>query len=104
MDEDNPKCSFCDKRRDQVEVLIAVSGSVAICAECVDLCKRDHRGRAGQAIYSAVGRGSGEPQVRHSAGRHDHQLRRSVCAAGQPASPQVSRCIGLSGSDLESRR
>src|SRR6476620_12213614 len=26
-------------------------------------------------------------------------LRRSVCAAGQPACPQVSRCTGLSGSD-----
>jgi len=23
MDGDNPKCSFCDKRQDQVEVLIA---------------------------------------------------------------------------------
>ena len=29
----------------------------------------------------------------------DPLLRRSVCAAGQPACPQVSRCIGLSGSD-----
>ena len=38
MDDDNPKCSFCDKRRDQVEVLIARPGGVAICAECVDLC------------------------------------------------------------------
>ena len=26
-------------------------------------------------------------------------VRRSVCAAGQPACTQVSRCIGLSGSD-----
>ena len=26
-------------------------------------------------------------------------LRRSVCAAGQPARPQVSRCVGLSASD-----
>jgi hypothetical protein len=31
----------------------------------------------------------------------DPLLRRSVCAAGQPACPQVSRCIGLSGSDRE---
>ena len=29
----------------------------------------------------------------------DHQLGRSVCVAGRPACPQVSRCIGLSGSD-----
>jgi hypothetical protein len=29
----------------------------------------------------------------------DPLLRRSVCAAGQPVCPQVSRCIGLSGSD-----
>lgn len=38
MDGDNPKCSFCDKRQDQVEVLIARPGGVAICTECVDLC------------------------------------------------------------------
>ena len=31
----------------------------------------------------------------------DHQLRRSVCAAGQPACPQVSRSTGLSGSDRD---
>jgi hypothetical protein len=35
---DNLKCSFCDKRRDQVEVLIAGPGGVAICTECVTLC------------------------------------------------------------------
>jgi len=29
----------------------------------------------------------------------DPLLRRSVCAAGQPARPQVSRCVGLSASD-----
>ena len=31
----------------------------------------------------------------------DPLLRRSVCAAGQPACPQVSRCVGLSGSGRE---
>ena len=31
----------------------------------------------------------------------DPLLRRPVCAAGQPAYPQVSRRIGLSGSDRE---
>jgi hypothetical protein len=31
----------------------------------------------------------------------DPLLRRPVCAAGQPACPQVSRCIRLSGSDRE---
>jgi hypothetical protein len=31
----------------------------------------------------------------------DLLLRRSVCAAGQPARPQVSPCIGLSASDRE---
>ena len=35
MDGDNPTCTFCDKRRDQVEVLIARPGGVAICRECV---------------------------------------------------------------------
>jgi len=35
---DNLTCSFCDKRKDQVEVLIAGPGGVAICTECVDLC------------------------------------------------------------------
>jgi ATP-dependent Clp protease ATP-binding subunit ClpX len=39
MDDGNRKCSFCDKRRDQVDVLIAGPGGVAICAECVDLCQ-----------------------------------------------------------------
>jgi len=38
MDGDNLKCSFCDKRQDQVELLIAGPGGVAICTECVDLC------------------------------------------------------------------
>jgi hypothetical protein len=31
----------------------------------------------------------------------DPLLRRSVCAADQPACPQVSRCAGLSESDRE---
>ena len=31
----------------------------------------------------------------------DPLLRRSACAAGQPARAQVSRCLGLSGSDRE---
>jgi hypothetical protein len=31
----------------------------------------------------------------------DTLLRRSVCAAGRPARPQVTRCMGLSGSDRE---
>jgi ATP-dependent Clp protease ATP-binding subunit ClpX len=35
---DNLRCSFCDKRHDQVEQLIAGPGGVAICTECVDLC------------------------------------------------------------------
>ena len=34
----------------------------------------------------------------------DPLLRRSVCAAGQPDRTQMSRCIGLSGSDREFRR
>jgi ATP-dependent Clp protease ATP-binding subunit ClpX len=38
MDGNNLKCSFCDKRQDQVEQLIAGPGGVAICTECVDLC------------------------------------------------------------------
>jgi ATP-dependent Clp protease ATP-binding subunit ClpX len=38
MDGDNLKCSFCDKRQEQVEVLIAGPGGVAICTECVDFC------------------------------------------------------------------
>jgi hypothetical protein len=33
--------------------------------------------------------------------QHDQLLRRSVCAAGQPACPQVSRYTGLSVSDRE---
>ena len=39
--------------------------------------------------------------MRHGAGRHGRQLRRSVCAAGQPAWPQVGGCVGLSASDRE---
>ena len=38
MGGDNLTCSFCDKRQDQVEVLIAGPGGVAICTECVDFC------------------------------------------------------------------
>lgn len=36
-DRENLRCSFCGKRREQVENLIAGPG-VYICAECVDLC------------------------------------------------------------------
>ena len=42
---------------------------------------------------------SPSPQVSPQTG--DPLLRRSVCAAGRPACTQVSRCIGLSGSDRE---
>ncbi len=38
MGGDNLTCSFGDKRQDQVEVLIAGPGGVAICTECVDFC------------------------------------------------------------------
>jgi ATP-dependent Clp protease ATP-binding subunit ClpX len=38
MAGDNRKCSFCGKRRDQVEVLVAGPGGVTICTECVDFC------------------------------------------------------------------
>jgi len=55
MDGDNLKCSFCAKRQDQVEVLIAGPG-VAICTECVDFCNEII---AGKAVYAAAGPGSG---------------------------------------------
>lgn len=38
MNESLSHCSFCDKHKDKVEKLI-VSHKVAICNECVDLCK-----------------------------------------------------------------
>ena len=34
VDGGNLKCSFCDKRQEQVEQLIAGPGGVAICTEC----------------------------------------------------------------------
>ncbi|KAB3542685.1 ATP-dependent Clp protease ATP-binding subunit ClpX, partial [Bacillus safensis] len=36
-DEENLKCSFCGKDRDQVKKLVAGSG-VYICNECIELC------------------------------------------------------------------
>jgi hypothetical protein len=33
------RCSFCGKRQDQVKKLIAGPKGVAICDECVTLCK-----------------------------------------------------------------
>lgn len=36
-DEENLKCSFCDKDQDQVKKLVAGSG-VYICNECIELC------------------------------------------------------------------
>jgi ATP-dependent Clp protease ATP-binding subunit ClpX len=48
------KCSFCDKRQDQVEQLIAGPGGVAICTECVDLCN--------EIIADARARGSTPPR------------------------------------------
>ena len=67
MDGDNPKCSFCDKRQDQVEVLIARPGGVAICTECVDLCNEIIADARAMGSYRGGARVS-EPQVRHSAG------------------------------------
>ncbi len=36
--EDKIRCSFCGKTQDQVRKLIAGSGNVYICDECIDLC------------------------------------------------------------------
>ena len=33
------RCSFCAKTQDQIRRLIAGSGGVYICNECVDLCR-----------------------------------------------------------------
>jgi ATP-dependent Clp protease ATP-binding subunit ClpX len=54
MDGGNLKCSFCDKRQDQVEQLIVGPGGVAICTECVDLCN--------EIIADARARGSMPPR------------------------------------------
>ena len=54
MDGDNLTCSFCAKRQDQVEVLIAGPGGVAICTECVDFCN--------EIIADARARLSGPPR------------------------------------------
>jgi hypothetical protein len=45
--------------------------------------------------------GGSETSRGHAHQAIDPLLRRSVCVAGQPACPQVSRCIRLSGSDRE---
>jgi ATP-dependent Clp protease ATP-binding subunit ClpX len=34
----SPRCSFCGKRKDEVEKLIGGPG-VCICNECVELCR-----------------------------------------------------------------
>ena len=49
----------------------------------------------------ASSRSIDQPPASPSLSWQTDQLRRSVCAAGQPACTQVSRCIGLSGSDRE---
>ena len=36
---DKIRCSFCDKRQDQVKKLIAGPGHVFICDQCVALCR-----------------------------------------------------------------
>ena len=78
MDDDNPPCSFCDKRRDQVEVLIARPGGVAICGECVDFCNEIIADARARQSIAPVGPDQGAG-VHHSAGRYDHQLiRKSV--------------------------
>jgi hypothetical protein len=45
--------------------------------------------------------GGSETSRGHAHQAIDPLLRTSVCSAGQPACPQVSRCIRLSGSDRE---
>ncbi len=63
MDGDNLKCSFCDERQDQVEVLIAGPGGVAICTECVDLCNEIIADVRARQSIPARGPGQGAPGV-----------------------------------------
>ena len=70
-----------------------------------DSCRRLRRATGGVATGGLVAQGAGVRGrralgVRASAGS-DHQLRRPVCAAGQPASSQVSGGAGLSASDRD---
>jgi hypothetical protein len=57
IDAGKLKCSFCGKRQDQVEQLIAGPGGVAICTECVDLCN--------EIIADARAKGSTPPRGPH---------------------------------------
>ena len=61
MDGDNLKCSFCDKRQDQVEVLIAGPGGVAICTECVDFCNEIIADARARLSMSPRGQDQGAP-------------------------------------------
>jgi ATP-dependent Clp protease ATP-binding subunit ClpX len=55
-DRENLRCSFCGKRREQVENLIAGPG-VYICVECVDLCNEIiGREGAGEEVVEESGR------------------------------------------------
>ena len=74
MDGDKPKCSFCDKRQDQVEVLIARLGGVAICNECVDFRNEIIADARGGRTAGAVGDDRGRRGRVH--------LRRAVSRAG----------------------
>ena len=62
MDGDNLKCSFCDKRQDQVEQLIVGPGGVAICTECVDLCNEIIADARAKRIHTAAGPGTASPR------------------------------------------
>jgi hypothetical protein len=45
---DPSRCSFCGKRQEQVDLLIAGPGNVYICDECVDLCAEQVASLRGQ--------------------------------------------------------
>ena len=51
------RCSFCSKRQDQVERLIAGPNGVYICDQCVDLCQeimQEQREQRQQAVKPPI--------------------------------------------------
>ena len=86
-------CDECINRGDDLREIIGCS-----CADPdrhpVTLSRREVAMQ-----FSSPSSRSGRPVSPVSRGTRDPLLRRPVCAAGQPAYPQINRDIGLSGSD-----
>src|SRR5258708_16672433 len=91
MPTDKHRCSFCGKRADEVAQLIAGSGHVFICDECIDLCHSRPKAHRNVPVAVAVddiglrtarARAGGTPGSHLLARRAGRKVMRSAAGVG----------------------